>query len=560
VSAGTGTTVESTEERWVPPEPCYELTTLGLLRWGEAQYGDTDLLVTDQGLHLSYADANVESRRLAKRLVAAGVGKGTRVAGQFSYGPEWIVTWLAVTRIGAIYIPFSTAYKPRELREALRHSDSAVFLAPSVMFGEDRLEFYEEALPGLAANTNPTLCIRPAPYLRAIWIQGAPAGAAPWVTPLQITDASDAAVEDVYDALVDEIESELSPADLAIAVYTSGTTSVPNGVLHSHGALARKATSLAWYMGWEGGDRVFCGMPFFWIGGVGMTVLPAMAVGATLLCTERTHARQALDLILNENATKLTGWPAVIGPLLALAAEEGKEIPALRGNQLSVNTGGKRVSSLGMTETIASHTFVPPSKPLPEAVDPEAPHGACVGPVLAGMEHRIVDSESGADLPDGTPGVLLVRGFALTVGLIKRERDEVFTKDGWYDTGDRCYKRNGNLYLLGRIKELIKTSGNNAAPAEVESVLLELPDVWQAHVAGVPDPERGEIVAALVVPKQGCQLTAEGIRERVRPQISNYKVPRFVIFRNEEEVPWLPSGKVDRLGIKSYLAEAYGKQ
>ena len=559
MNAAPRTPPQTADGPCVPPEPRYELTTLGLLKWGVAQFGGTDLLVTDQDVHLTYADAETESRRLAKRLVAAGAGKGTRVAGQFAYGPEWIITWLAVTRIGAVYIPLSTAYKPRELREALRHSDTAIFLAPRVMFGEDRLGFYEEALPGLANSTAGALRLSPAPYLRTICVLAA-TSPAPWATPLRAIGDPDADVDGVDDALIEEIESELSPADLAIAVYTSGTSGEPKGVLHTHGALARKATSLAWYMRWEQGDRVFCGMPFFWIGGVGMTVPPAMAVGATLLCTERPHARQALDLVLNEDATRLTGWPGVIGPLLALAAEEGKEIPALQRHQLAVNTGGERVSSLGMTETIASHTFVSPNAPLPEAVDPKAPHGACVGPALAGMEHRIVDPHAGTDLPDGEPGVLLVRGFALTVGLIKRERDDVFTEDGWYNTGDRCYFRNGNLYRLGRINELIKTSGNNVAPAEVEKVLLEFPDVAQAHVAGVPDPERGEVVAALIVPNAGCKPAADEIRERVRTQISNYKVPRFVLFCRADAVPWLASGKVDRLGIKARLVEAYGKR
>lgn len=550
---------ETEDEYGVPPLPSHDPTIPALLRWCLRQFGDTELVVTDQDVSVTYGDVDRESRTLAKQLVSAGIGKGTRVAAQFPYGPEWIVTWLAVSRIGAIYIPFSTAYKPRELREALRHSDAAMLLAPLTLFGSDRTEFYEQAIPELPGATAGRLRLSATPYLRAIWVDGAEASTASWMTRLRVLNAPGPAVDDIDDRLLDEIESEITPADLALAVYTSGTSGKPKGVLHTHGALTRKASSLAWYLRWTSADRVFCGMPFFWIGGVGMTVLPAMSVGATLLCAERTTARRSLDLIVGKGATQITGWPAVTAPLLALAAEEGTQLPLRPGQPGAANTGVRGVSSLGMTETIASHTFLRPGQPMPEAIDPEEPHGACVGPALCGMEHRIVDPETGDELPDGTSGALLVRGYALTAGLIKREREEVFTKDGWYNTGDHAYLRNGNLYLLGRLSEMIKTSGNNVDPAEVESVLLEFPEIHQAFVAGVPDPERSEIVAAMVVLNSGCELAAEEIRERARSQLSNYKVPRFLLFRDAVDVPWLPSGKADRLGIKAGLADAYRK-
>ena len=122
-----------------------------------------------------------------------------------------------------------------------------------------------------------------------------------------------------------------------------------------------------------------------------------------------------------------------------------------------------------------------------------------MGRVNANTEVKIVDPDTGEEVPDGTSGAILVRGFCVMAGIHKHEREETFTPDGWYDTGDKGYLNDGLLFFEGRYTEMIKTSGNNVAPPEVEAVLQALPEIAEAHVLGIPDPTRGEIVAAAVV-------------------------------------------------------------
>jgi acyl-CoA synthetase (AMP-forming)/AMP-acid ligase II len=158
-------------------------------------------------------------------------------------------------------------------------------------------------------------------------------------------------------------------------------------------------------------------------------------------------------------------------------------------------------------------------------------------------------------LADGERGAIHVRGYSLMNGLVKKEREEVFEPDGFYDTGDEGFFHEGILYLTGRLTDMIKTSGNNVAPAEVERAMLALPGVLQAHVLGVPDDARGEIVAAVVVPKAGAEVDAELLTAELRKSLSNYKVPRKLIVLAAADVPFLGSGKVDRRSLRQMLIE-----
>jgi acyl-CoA synthetase (AMP-forming)/AMP-acid ligase II len=179
-----------------------------------------------------------------------------------------------------------------------------------------------------------------------------------------------------------------------------------------------------------------------------------------------------------------------------------------------------------------------------------------MGWLIDGAEVKIVDPVIQEELADGVEGLILVRGYFVTAGIVKRERSEVFTPDGFYNTGDKGYLLGDQLFLTGRVAEVIKTSGNNVAPPEVEAVLRAMPEIKDAHVLGVPDAQRGDAVAALLVPTTGAVIDADVIRERCRDELSNYKVPRIVVVVSDDDVPWLATGKPDRLRIKAMLVDA----
>jgi acyl-coenzyme A synthetase/AMP-(fatty) acid ligase len=171
------------------------------------------------------------------------------------------------------------------------------------------------------------------------------------------------------------------------------------------------------------------------------------------------------------------------------------------------------------------------------------------------VQHRIVDSASGVEATPGQEGDIQVRGLILMNGIYKQERHAVFGADGWYATGDRgWFDDAGHLHFTGRANAMIKTAGSNVSPAEVESVLDSMPDVLHSFVVGLPHPVRGQVVAAAVVPCHGVELSCDAVRSHARRHLSSFKVPTVVRLFDENDLPMLPTGKVDRQKLVRILS------
>ena len=212
-----------------------------------------------------------------------------------------------------------------------------------------------------------------------------------------------------------------------------------------------------------------------------------------------------------------------------------------------------RVNSLGMTETLGPHTLGVMGARLPEE------KRGSFGWAVPGMEHRIVDPATGQECPTGEQGEVWVRGYSLMTGLYKVERADAFTPDGWYRTGDGGYfDADGYFYFTGRMGDLIKSSGMNIAPREVELALEEADGVAHAFVCGIPHPDRLEDVAAAVVLRPGAPLTPEDLTAHARQRLASYKVPRHLaVYTTPDELPWLDSGKIDRIGVQRILTDRF---
>jgi acyl-CoA synthetase (AMP-forming)/AMP-acid ligase II len=537
------------------PELDYRPTMPDVIRRAAAEFGDNDFIVTPDR-RMSYADAERASRRVGKQLLAAGVGKGTRVGFMFPYGTDWAVAWLATARIGAIGMPFSTSYKPAELRTALRFGDVDALLVPTTLFGGDHLAYVEDAVPGLAQAGPEPLRIPALPYLRQVRVSGS--GGRPWGKALSLDfrlgDGSESGGGDdvITDDLFDAVEAEVTPADLMITIFTSGTTSEPKGVVHTHGNFLRHGANLARFAQLTPESRRLCAMPFFWIGGVGLTINMALAVGSAVLCVEKFEPDAVLDLMEAEGATELAVWPQLGQRMRRYIADAGRDVSKIPAFVPPPTVDLElRHNSLGMTETVGPH-----SAPGPEVdrVLPEGMRGS-FGLLVPHVEHRIADPETNATLGEDEEGEVCIRGYSLMSGLYKRERHDCFDADGWYHTGDKGRIRDGYLYFHGRLSEMIKTSGSNVAPREVELALESFPEVGLAVVVGIPDAERGEVVAAALVPAPGMSIDASETLRRVGDELSNYKVPRRVLVLPEAEMPYLANGKPDRLTVGTWLAE-----
>lgn len=515
------------------------------------RYADRELLVTPNA-RLTYRGAEESSRRLARALVGAGMGKGSRVGIQLPNGPEWVTAWLAVTRIGAIAVPISTFYQPLEMAWVLAHADVELLLTSRSMFGRDYAAVLEEGLPDLASAEAGAYRMPAAPFLRAVMMWGDAPPAWAWRPDSDIERLAG----DVSDDLIRALEECVTPADIAVILYSSGSTARPKGALHSHGGILRRLQNLAVYRNHVDEDRIFMPMPFFWVGGLVVGWLDAFVFGLTGLCCDGDPAT-TLRFVADERVTVFSAWPATLVALSREYASGGYDLSEVRSGNLvdalpeesRPKDPQLRTNSLGMTETFGPHTWGNALVDLPEELR------GSFGKAVADVEHRIVDPETGAVLGPGASGEICVRGPNMMLGLHKRERGEVFDAEGWYHTGDHGrFNEDGVLFFEGRRDEQIKTAGVNVSAREVEAVLMDFDDVTLAAVVGIPHDERGRIVAAAVFPEKGASPKPRELWERLRKVMSSFMVPRRIWVCSAGEMPMTTSGKVDKKRLEAEIA------
>ena len=503
-------------------DPTSATTLPELIRAAVLAYGDEIAVVLraegEPDEAISFAELDGRSAELARGLLARGVGKGTRVGFIFGNGPGFALMLAAIARAGAIAIPISTMIKSNELVRVLRQSDVSGLLVQRHLLGYDYVERLCDALPELRDAHGPDLRIVRTPYLR--WIASTGDG-----LPASILDigAIIQAANGVSEELLREVEAEVHPTDQMVEIYTSGSMALPKGVKHNHGPVLFRTHYLREMIGPERGKEVSAYLPMFWVGGMMMYLLPNWEVGAITVCSDRTlsNSRVAMGSVLADED-------------IALVAQN------------------RPYWGLGMSETLGPYSYGD------EVRAQGRPMCASMDHFAARYEVRIAD-EHDHPVAEGEVGEIQVRGYALTPGLHKVERDKFFTPDGFYHTGDMGLREGSRVHFVGRNGDMIKTAGSNVSPAEVEMELQALDGVHSAYVVGLPDKERGQLVVAAVVPREGATLDFAAIEARLRKNLSSYKVPRAYIAITRDEVPLLHSNKVARREVERMMAERLGR-
>lgn len=488
---------------------------------------------------VSYAELDARSARMARALLAIGAGKGARIALLAPDGVFWATAFLAALRIGGLVTCVSTLCTPKELAHILRNSDTQILLSARRFLGHDYAATVAAAFPAVAGCQPETLRIEDAPFLRSAWLDDAEGVG--WALS---TEDLLARADAVSPALLAAAEAQVAPGDDAVIVYTSGSTSQPKAVVHTQWNVTRHPPELARLFLIEPDDRMLPMLPAFWLGGMAM-FFQVLSRGATLVYPASPDLEVIVETIKALNVNRLNGWGDGLARLRKLAPERGIDIDSIVGLGPFRDAQGELIppqfqsGMLGMSETFAPHSAEPLDYRMPE----DKPW-ACGRPVN-GYERRVVDPETGAQVPVGEIGELQLRGGALMSGMYGKLRREVFTPDGFYPTGDLVrIDADDCLYFVARRNDMIKTRAANVSRLEVEAALNELPEVELAVVTGLTDPEFGQIVAAAVVPAEGATPTEETLRAALRETLSSYKVPRRIVFVTEAEIPRTATGKL----------------
>jgi malonyl-CoA/methylmalonyl-CoA synthetase len=482
-----------------------------------------DFLIEPDGSRLSYDAMVAQSGRLASLLRGLGVRPGDRVAIQAEKSVWALLVYLATLRAGAVHLPLNPTYTPAELRYFLGDAEPALFVCRPEQEAEMRK---------LAADTG----------VARVETLGA--------------DGGGSLVAAALEAPPDFDDIAREPGDLAAILYTSGTTGRSKGAMLTHANLASNAETLRAAWRFTEADRLLHALPIFHTHGLFVATNVTLLAGGSILFLPAFDLDAILRLL--PEATAMMGVPTYYTRLLArpdftrdlaahmrLFVSGSAPLSAETHREFEARTGHRILERYGMTETnmITSNPYEGPRVP------------GSVGPALPGVEVRIADPMTGALLPQGEVGVIEVRGPNVFEGYwrMPEKTAEEFRDGGWFVTGDMgCVDEAGYVRIVGRAKDVVITGGLNVYPAEVEAAIEALPGVAECAVIGVPHPDFGEGVVAIVTARPGEPAPGEaGIRAALGDTLAAFKQPKRVFL--VDALPRNAMGKVQ----KNVLREAY---
>ncbi|WP_137679851.1 malonate--CoA ligase [Aurantiacibacter suaedae] len=473
---------------------------------------------------ISYGEALELTQRLAGVLSTQGVMPGDRVAAQVGKSPEAICLYLATLQVGGVYLPLNTDYTSAEVDYFLGDAAPRLFVCAPDQLAAHAARYGERiACSSLGTSGDGSL-------------MEAASGAEP---------------------KVDHVARAMD--DPAAILYTSGTTGRSKGAVLTHGNLASNTAALLESWGFTREDRLIHALPIFHTHGLFVAVNMTLVAGATLLWQSRFAPETVLDLM--GSATVLMGVPTFYTRLLQCErltreAAAGMRLfvsgsaPLLADDHKSfeARTGHAILERYGMTETcmITTNPYDGPRKP------------GAVGMPLPGIEVRVADRETGSPLPQGEIGAIEVRGpnvFQCYWNMPEKTAAE-FRADGFFITGDLGQiGEDGYLRIVGRDKDLVISGGYNVYPKEIEGLIDELSGIVESAVIGVPHPDLGEGVTAVVVREAGAEIDEAGVIAAIGPQLARYKQPKKILFVSE--LPRNVMGKVQKAELRKTYADLF---
>src|SRR5215471_8115478 len=524
----------------VGPNPYLESTAWQMLEDVAARFPQREAIVAADR-RITYEAFVRESRRMARALLACGVGRDDKVAVWLPNRPSWLYVQQACGMIGAVLVALNTRYKAHELSYILGQSDATTLIFTDHLGPIDFLETLAEVLPGLREGEPGQLSLDGYPKLVRVIVDAED----PYPGCLRLSDVLEVGGEPEWESALQGARAATGPDDPWTILYTSGK------VLQVTEA-----------------DRVLHALPMTGTWGGLCVPLSTFAHGACLVVMETFEPAVALHLIEREGVTIWNSVDAMVIGVLDHPDIARRKRDTLRTGGFGFTEGGRdglfddilhtlgvpqAYQPYGMTELNALSLL----HALDESAESRAQSGAWAP---EGLEVRVVDAETGRDTPVGHEGELWFRGPLVTRGYYDKleETAKAFTADGWFKTGDLGLRdAEGRTFFKGRLREVLRISHFMVAPAEIEAYIMTYPKVSQAFVIGVPDPKMNEAAVAYVIPKPGESVTEADIVAYCKGKIASYKVPRHV--RVVDDVPRThgPHGdKVQKAKLREmFLAE-----
>ncbi len=536
-------------------QPALQEKTLGaILEDTINKYPDNEAVIyVDRDFRLTYKEFGNVVDQLAKGLMYLGVKKGDKLAIWATNVPFWVTLQFATAKIGAIMLTINTLYKRDELAYVLEQSEAEHIAIIDSFRDSDYLQILYELIPELKTYTRGEMKSKRFPSLRNIFFLGHEKHRGMYSIPEVMALARMVSQED-YETR----KQSVSPFDVVNMQYTSGTTGFPKGVQLTHYNIGNNGRWIGEHQHFTEKDRVCLPVPLFHCFGCVLGVLAAVTHGSTLIILEGFAPVQVMTAVEEERCTALYGVPTMFIAVLEHRLFPKFDFSSLRTGIMAGATCPIRVMRLvieqmnmrditicyGLTEGSPVITQTRIGDELTRMVE-------TVGRPMPEIEVKVVDPETGQNVPVGTQGEICCRGYNVMKGYYKMPEATAKAIDqaGWLHTGDLGeMDEEGYLRITGRLKDMIIRGGENIYPREIEEFLYHMEGIFDVQVVGVESRKFGEEVAAFIILKEGFDYAPEDIRDFCRGKIARYKTPRYISF--VESFPVTASGKIQKFKLK----------
>ena len=529
---------------------CEEFPTQYAFRYTELDYTRT------------YPEFRSDVDTFARALIAMGVRKGDHVAIWATNVPAWYITFWATTKIGAVLVTVNTAYKIHEAEYLLRQSDTHTLVMIDGYKDSDYVGIMKELCPELATCAPGKLESKKFPFLKnIITTDSKQPGCYTW-------DEAMALAEQVPYSEVEARRRTIDKNDVCNMQYTSGTTGFPKGVMLTHYNVVNNGKAIGDCMDLSTADRMMIQVPMFHCIGMVLAMTASMTHGTTMSPITAFSPRKGLACINKEKITAFHGVPTMFIAMLGHPDFEKTDFSHMRtgimaGSPCPIKTMQEVIEKMHMDEICITYgqTEASPATTMSKTTDTIEDRVNTVGGPIFGVECKIVDPETGEDLPDEVDGEFVARGYNIMKGYYKMPEATAAAIDenGWLHTGDLARRTKKGYYkITGRIKDMIIRGGENIYPKEIEDFLYTHPKVKDVQVIGVPDKQYGEEIMACIILNDGESCTEEEIKQYVLDHMAKHKVPRYVDFVTE--FPMNAAGKILKYKMREAAVEKLNLQ
>lgn len=525
--------------------------TIGMCLAERAAQSPEHTAVETEDRTYTWRELDEISDYLAVRMDAAGIRRASMVGIWGTNTADWIITFLAAQKLGAAAVLLNTSYCEEELEEILRYAD-----VEYLYYGRG---YKKAAYESIAEKLKERMADKP-----CVWIPMEPGRDGGPLTEDSFTDEEKSEAALLH---LKQLKAKVKDRDLAAILFTSGTTSIPKGVMLSHYSLVNSSLETCEHMKWQESDKMLIAVPMFHCFGITSSLLSSIHCGFVMHLNEYYRSVTVLQTVQKYRCTLLNGVPSMFLALIKNRDFEKYDISSLRSGIIAGSPISReeymmirrKIPSLKLHASYGQ-TETSPCVSIGDVEDTDEENAAAAGRVIAHTSVRIADISDGHVLERGKDGEIQVKGYNIMMGYYKLPEvtKRTIEPDGWLHTGDLGYLDEQNfLYVTGRIKEIIIRGGENISPVEIENAVKGYPGIENVKVVGVPAQVLQEQIAACVTLKEGVELDEKQLVKYMKGRVAHYKVPEYVLVF--DALPMNASGKILLKPLKEEAADRVEK-